>query len=78
MRAKAQGVYAARPSMILDINVREGQTVAAGTILAHLSSPNLEYQLQAAVAEEAALHWQVDQQPFDEELRKQGPALRKQ
>jgi putative peptide zinc metalloprotease protein len=78
VRAKAQGVYAARPAVIRDLQVREGQSVAAGAVLAHLSSPDLEYQLQAAVAEEAALHWQVDQQPFDEELRKQGPALRKQ
>ena len=78
VRARAQGVYAAHPGMIREIEVREGQTVTAGTILARLSSPDLEYQLQAAVAEEAALHWQVDQQPFDEELRKLGPALRKQ
>ena len=78
MRAKAQGVYAAHPAMIRDITLREGQFVAAGAILAHLSSPELEYQLRGAVVEEASLRWQVEQQPFDDELTKAGPALRKQ
>jgi putative peptide zinc metalloprotease protein len=77
VRAKAHGVYAAHPSMVRDVVVHEGQPVAAGTILAHLSSPDLDYQLQAAQAEEATLRWQVDQQPFDDDLRKAGPALHK-
>jgi putative peptide zinc metalloprotease protein len=42
-----------------------------------LSSPELEYQLRIATAEEALLRWQVEQQPFDEDLRRAGPALRK-
>jgi putative peptide zinc metalloprotease protein len=77
VRAKAQGVYSAHSALIREISVHEGQTVAAGTVLARLSSPELEYQLRTAVAEEAVLRWQVDQQPFDEDLRRAGPALRK-
>jgi putative peptide zinc metalloprotease protein len=75
--AKAQGVYSAHPAMVQEITVHDGQTVTAGTILARLSSPELEYELRTATAEEAVLHWQVDQQPFDDDLRRAGPALRK-
>ena len=31
-----------------------------------------------AGCDEASLHWEVDQQPFNDELRKAGPALHKQ
>jgi len=78
VRARAQGVYAAHPAVIDTMALHEGQSVAAGAILARLSSPDLEYQLKMATVEEATLRWQVEQQPFDEELRKAGPALRKQ
>ncbi len=78
MRAKAQGVYAAHAAMIRDLALREGQSVSAGAVLARLTSPELEYQLRAAAAEEATLRWQVEQQSFNDELRKAGPALRKQ
>lgn len=78
VRAKAQGVYAAHPAVIQTIALHEGQSVAAGAILARLSSPELEYQLRLATIEEASLRWQVEQQPFNDELRNAGPALRKQ
>jgi putative peptide zinc metalloprotease protein len=78
VRAKAQGVYAAHPARIEAIDLHEGQSVAAGAILARLSSPELEYQLQMAAAEEVSLRWQVEQQSFNEELLKAGPALRVQ
>jgi putative peptide zinc metalloprotease protein len=78
VRARAQGVYAAHPAVIQTIALHEGQAVAQGAILARLSSPELEYQLGLATAEEASLRWQVEQQPFNDELRKAGPALRKQ
>ena len=78
VRARAQGVYAAQPTVIQAFSLREGQTVAAGAILARLSSPELEYQLAMATVEEASLRWQVEQQPFNDELRKAGPALRRQ
>lgn len=78
VRAKAQGIYAARPAMIQEIALHEGKSVAAGAILARLYSPELEYQLRMATVEEASLRWQVEQQPFNDELRRAGPALRKQ
>jgi len=78
VRARAQGVYAAHPAVIQTIALHEGQSVAAGAILARLSSPELEYQLGMATVEEASLRWQVEQQPFNDELRKAGPALREQ
>jgi len=78
VRAKAQGVYAAHPAIIEAIALHEGQSVAAGAILARLSSPELEHQLRMATVEEASLRWQVEQQPFNDELREAGPALRNQ
>lgn len=78
VRAEAQGVYASHPSMVREVLVHDGQTVAADTILAYLSSPELDYRLHAAEAEEATLRWQVEQQPFDDQLRRAGPALRKE
>jgi len=77
VQARVQGVYAAQAAVIGSVVLHEGQTVAAGAVLAHLDSPDLDYQLQAAEAEEAALRWQVEQQPFDDDLRRAGPALRK-
>jgi putative peptide zinc metalloprotease protein len=77
LRAKAQGVYAAHASVIRDVSAHEGQSVAAGAVLAQLASPELEYQFHETAIEEASLRWQVEQQPFNDELRKEGPALRK-
>src|SRR3569833_500889 len=78
VRTRAQGVYAAHPSVVRDVIVHEGQAVMAGTVLARLFSPELDHSLQMAEAQEASLHWQVDQQPFDDKLRNVGPAVRKQ
>src|SRR3569833_60963 len=77
VQAKAQGVYAAQSAVVRDVVVHEGQIVRAGAVLAHLASPELDYQLQAAQAQEDTLRWQVEQQPFDDDLRNAGPALRK-
>jgi putative peptide zinc metalloprotease protein len=73
----AQGIYAAHPSVVKGISLREGQSVAAGEVLATLSSPELEHQLQQITVEEQTLRWQVEQQPFDDQLHQAGPALRK-
>ncbi len=76
-RMNAQGIYVARAAVVQDIAVREGQTVASGEVLVHLQSPELEHQLQDAIIQEASLRWQVEQQPFNDELNKTGKALRK-
>ena len=76
-QAQAQVVYLPRPAQLVQLAVHEGQRVDAGAMLAQLSSPELDYQLAAAEQQAAQLKWQVEQQPFDDELRALGPALRK-
>jgi len=76
-QAQAQVVYAPRAAQLASLSVHEGATVAAGAVLATLRSPELDYQLASARQQAAQLQWQVQQQPFDEELRALGPALRK-
>jgi putative peptide zinc metalloprotease protein len=56
---------------------RNGQSVRAGEVLAVLVSPDLEHKLKQAQVEEELLHWEVEQQAFDDRLREQGVALRK-
>lgn len=76
-QAQAQVVYAPRAAQMVALPVREGQRVSAGAVLAQLSSPEPDYQLAGARQQAAQLQWQVDQQPFDDDLRALGPALRK-
>lgn len=76
-QAQAQVVYLSRPAQLVQLAVHEGQPVAAGAVLAQLDSPELDYQLASAEQQAAHLKWQVEQQPFDDELRSLGPALRK-
>ncbi|EON11586.1 HlyD family efflux transporter periplasmic adaptor subunit [Pandoraea sp. SD6-2] len=74
---RAQGLYTIAPGYVADkpTPAHDGQRVRAGEMLAVLVSPDLEAQLAAAMANEALLHWEVDQQSFDERLQKQGTAL---
>lgn len=76
-QAQAQTVYAPRPARVLSVKVHEGDRVVAGQVLVALASPDLDYQRKSAEQQAAQWKWQLDQQPFDEELRAQGPALRK-
>ncbi|WP_246794386.1 HlyD family efflux transporter periplasmic adaptor subunit [Burkholderia perseverans] len=74
---RAQGLYTVAPGYLAasPAPARDGQQVRAGETLAVLVSPDLDAKLAAANADEAMLHWEVDQQPFDERLQKQGTAL---
>lgn len=76
-QARSQVVYTPRPAQLTDLVVRDGQQVDAGAILARLSSPDLDYQLASARQQVAQLQRQLDQQPFDDDLRALGPALGK-
>ena len=76
-QAQAQVVYAPRAAQVVTLAVREGQAIQAGAVLAQLASPDLDYQLASARQQAAQYQWQVEQQPFDDELRALGPALRK-
>ncbi len=77
--ARAPGLYAPEAGYVADTVPlpRDGAQVHAGQVLAVLVSPDLDYRLKAARAEEAQLRWQVEQQPFDPDLLQQGVALRK-
>ena len=76
-RAQAQRVYAPRAAEVVKVQVREGEQVRAGQVLVVLRSPELDYRLKAAEQQAARWKWQLDQQPFNEDLRALGPALRK-
>ncbi len=76
-QAQAQVVYVPRPAQLVQLAVHEGQQVEAGAVLAQLQAPELDYRLASAEQQAAQLRWQVRQQPFDEDLRALGPALRK-
>jgi putative peptide zinc metalloprotease protein len=76
-QAQAHVVYAPRAAQVAALPVHEGQQVQAGAVLAQLASPDLDYQLASARQQAAQLQWQLEQQPFDDDLRALGPALRK-
>lgn len=76
-QAQAQTVYAPRAARLVKLAVREGDRVQAGAVLAELVSPELDFQWRSAQQQAALLGWQVEQQPFDDDLRALGPALRK-
>ncbi|MFM0594965.1 peptidase M50 [Paraburkholderia dilworthii] len=73
----AQGLYTVAAGYVAATPppAQDGQTVQAGEVLATIVSPDLEYKLKAAQADEALLRWQVEQQAFDDRLREQGVAL---
>ena len=76
---RAQGLYAPEAAYVsADAPLpHDGAHVHAGDVLVVLVSPELEYRLKAARAEEAQLRWQVEQQPFNEQLLQEGVALSK-
>jgi putative peptide zinc metalloprotease protein len=76
---RAQGLYAPEAGYVsTEVPLpHDGARVRAGDVLAVLVSPDLAYHLNAARAEEAQLRWQVEQQPFNQQLLQEGVALRK-
>ncbi len=76
-QARAQTIYAPRAAQVDTLAVGEGDQVVAGAVLAQLASADLDYQLRSAEQQATRLQWQVEQQPFDAQLRALGPALRK-
>jgi putative peptide zinc metalloprotease protein len=75
--AQAQGLYAPEAAQVASPPPRAGQRVHAGERLLTLRSPVLQHRLALARAQEQTLRWQLQQQPFDAQLREDGPALRK-
>lgn len=76
---QAQGLYAPEAGYLSDHvqPAHDGRHVQAGEVLAVLISPDLEHKLRQAQTEEALLHWEVEQQAFDDKLREEGVALRR-
>jgi putative peptide zinc metalloprotease protein len=76
---QAQGLYTVAPGYLAaaPVPAHDGQQVSAGEVLGAVVSPDLEYRLKAAQADEALLRWKVEQQAFDDRLRQQGVALAK-
>ncbi|MBI3146270.1 MAG: HlyD family efflux transporter periplasmic adaptor subunit [Pseudogulbenkiania sp.] len=74
----ATSLYAPAAADVVSMSVREGQWVNVGQLLFTLRSPELEADLQRATARADALRWQIEQQPFDDTLLAEGPALGKQ
>ncbi|CAE6780610.1 hypothetical protein R69927_02449 [Paraburkholderia domus] len=76
---QAQGLYAVAAGYLAATPppAHDGQQVHAGDVLGVLVSPELDYRLKGAQADETLLRWQVEQQAFDDRLREQGVALTK-
>lgn len=74
--AQAQGLYAPEAAQVASPPLQPGQRVRAGERLLTLRSPVLQHRLALARAQEQTLRWQLQQQPFDAQLRQDGPALR--
>jgi putative peptide zinc metalloprotease protein len=76
MAQQAQGLYTPYAAQVASDAARQGEQVKAGQVLVRLHSPELDYQLRMAQAQEQQLRWQLQQQSFDTQLQQAGPALR--
>ena len=74
--ADAQGLYAVSAARVASEPLAVGAQVQAGQVLVQLESPDLRLHLEQEQTRERLLQWEVEQQPFNEDLQKEGPALR--
>jgi putative peptide zinc metalloprotease protein len=74
--SQAQGLYAVSAARVAGTPVAAGALVQAGEVLVRLESPDLEFRLAQERSRERLLHWELEQQPFDADLQKEGTALR--
>jgi putative peptide zinc metalloprotease protein len=74
--ARSQGLYAVSAARLVSAEAVVGAQVQAGQILAHLESPDLDFKLAQARSEESLLRWELEQQPFNSDLKHDGSALR--
>lgn len=71
-------IYAPPHAQLLDMPVREGQHVPAGTLLMRMGSPELANRLRAADARAEQLAWQSSASGFDNEQRARWQVLQAQ
>jgi putative peptide zinc metalloprotease protein len=74
--AQAQGLYAVAAARVVSAPLPVGSEVAAGQVLVQLESLDLRFRLDQEQTRERLLHWELEQQPFNEDLQKEGGALR--
>ncbi len=74
--AEAQGIYAVSAALVKSAPLPVGRRAKAGEVLVELEAPEMQRRLKATRVREQALRRQVMQQPFDENLRRGGEALR--
>ena len=73
--AEFQGLYAVSAATVQAPPVAAGTLVRAGDVLVELQAPDLRRRLLEARVQEQVLRRQLEQQPFDEQLRNEGAAL---
>jgi len=76
MAEQAQGLYTPYAAQVISESVKQGEHVKTGQVLVQLRSPELEYKLHKAQAQEQQLQAQLQQQSFDAQLQQANPALR--
>jgi putative peptide zinc metalloprotease protein len=74
--AQAQGLYAISAARVASASLPAGTVVQAGQVLVQLESPELRFHLEQEQTRERILHWELEQQPFNQDLQKEGTALR--
>ena len=68
-------LYAPSPARLVSVDVAEGQAVGAGTPLAHLVSPDLDYRLAQAGRRVTMLRYELDSISFEGTFRDRAKAL---
>ena len=71
-------LHAPAPARITQINVRAGDTVAAGQLLFELESPQIAQQQRIVASELRAVDWQLDRHHLAEDLRWNTQVLQQQ
>jgi len=73
---QAQGLYAVNAARVVSAPLVAGTAVQTGQILVQLESPELRFHLAQEQTRERLLYWELEQQPFNQDLQKEGSALR--
>jgi putative peptide zinc metalloprotease protein len=72
---QAQGLFAPIAARVVSAPLPVGTEVSAGQVLVQLESPDLQAHLAKEKLREQLQRWELEQQPFDLQLRQEGNAL---